>query len=168
MSTAVHERLVRELGDEALARAVTAVVATLQAQRSMLSGEDSGLDNVWLEFVVQVQGEHSYDWDFFEFHVMQTVEAALAGLTKLERQALALRTSTAEDWIEDSDGDRVPEDQEELVALVYGRLSVVAMDWEDDRIDRYRYSGGDGEGEGDQDDDDDDDDEDEDEGEDEG
>ena len=156
MSTAVNERLIRELGDQAVDRIVSAVVATLQAQRAVLSGDDSGLGNVWLEFAVQVQGEQSYDWDFFESHVMQTAEGAMLGLTKLERQALALRTPTGQDWIEEADGDRVPENDEELVDLVYGRLSSVAMDWEDRRLDRYLCRAEDGDEDEDEDEDEDD------------
>lgn len=141
----VHANLVSAAAEHAGNRVADAVVVLLQGQPAMLSGDDSGLGSVWLEFCVQVQGEHSYDWDAFELHVRQMVEGLVAKLAPFERDALWLQTPSGEDWLDEPDMDlaRMPVDTDAVVDKLYRLVWRRAADWEDDRIGRFLYPGDD-------------------------
>lgn len=141
MTEHVHARLVSAMAEQVSARATQEAITFLQQQPACLSGDDSGLGNVWLEFCVQVQGEHSYDWDAFELHVRQVVEGVVFCLAPLERDAVWLQTPAAEDWLEepDIDANQVPANAEDVIDSLYGLVCRRAADWEDDRIERYLY-----------------------------
>ena len=141
----VYAGLVGAAAAHASSRVADEAIAALQRQPAMLSGDDSGLGNVWLEFCVQVQGEHSYDWDAFEDHVRQVVEGLVLLLAPFERSAVWLQTPSGEDWLEEPDIDpsQVPVATDEVVDRLYGLVSRRAADWEDDRIGRFLYPGDD-------------------------
>lgn len=142
----VYAKLVRTAAEQASSRVTDEVVAVLQRQPAMLSGDDSGLGNVWLEYCVQVQGDHSYDWDAFELHVRQVVEGLVFHLAPFERNAVWLQTPSGEDWLEDPgiDPASVPVDADAVVDKLYGLVWRQAADWEDARIARFLYPGDDG------------------------
>lgn len=141
----VYAKLVRTAAEHASSRVTDEVVAVLQRQPEMLSGDDSGLGSVWLEYCVQVQGEHSYDWDAFELHVRQVVDGLVATLAPFERDAVWLQTPSGEDWLDEPDMDlaRMPVDADAVVDKLYGLVWRRAADWEDDRIGRFLYPGDD-------------------------
>ena len=141
----VHAKLVSAAAEHASNRVADAVVVLLQGQPAMLSGDDSGLGSVWLEFCAQVQGEQSYDWDAFELHVRQVVEGQVAKLAPFERDAVWLQTPSGEDWLEEPHMDRarMPVDTDAVVDKLYRLVWRRAADWEDDRIGRYLYPGDD-------------------------
>ena len=143
MTEHVHARLVSALAEHVSARMAQETIEFLQRQPACLSGDDSGLGNVWLEFCVQVQGEHSYDWDAFELLVRQVVESVVFRLAPLERDAVWLQTLAGENWLEepDIDSNQVPTSVEDVVERLYGLVCCRAADWDDDRIERYLYPG---------------------------
>jgi hypothetical protein len=129
------------------ARQVTgAVVKTLQGMPSTLSGEDSGLGTVWLEFCAQVQGEHSIDWSEFENLVQQVIEGLSSKLPTIDQQALWLQTPAGEDWLDEPSTDPalMPVDPDDVVGMLYSQVWKRAADWEDDRLEAFLCGGDDG------------------------
>lgn len=125
-----------DLGREAAERAAAQTVSVLRGQHSTLSGEDSGLGDVWLEFCVQVQGEQSIDWDDFELTVRQNIEAVLFSMTRDERKGIWLRTPAGSE--EDDEGEvQIPADDGGLIESVYGKVWQLAADFQDERVERY-------------------------------
>jgi hypothetical protein len=57
-----------------------------------LSGDDSILKNVWEEFCVQLQGEHSVFWSTYEDTIRIIVEGHVAELPRFEAEAVYLQT----------------------------------------------------------------------------
>ena len=145
MTDAAYAHLVRALGDAAIQRTTDSVVQTLRGQLWTLSGDDSGLSNLWLEFATQVQGGETFDWDLYVLHVKQLIEGSLLALSDHELQALALRTPTGRDRLNDEHREdlTVPYVEDEVVDLVYGALYNLAMDTQDDAISRFLWPGSD-------------------------
>ena len=79
-------------------KVVKSGVAALKRKdtEQILSGEDSGLKNVWDEICVQVQSEESVFWGTY----LETVEGILLGLVEALNRAerLALWAETDEGW----------------------------------------------------------------------
>jgi hypothetical protein len=108
----------------------------------MLSGEDSGLKNVWEEVCVQVQLEESFFWDAY----LETIEQAIAvRLDELDRAVLLALWSTTDsgwDWIFDHHGDKdgdheAPVDQSEIISALRGKLLAMAADYTNSNISRF-------------------------------
>lgn len=58
-------RIVNDLSEVITQKLVGKCKRYLHSLPAMLSGDNSGLANVWDELCVQVQGEHSYYWDAY-------------------------------------------------------------------------------------------------------
>lgn len=105
----------------------------------LLSGEDSGLTNVWDEICVQLQSEYSLYWSAYEQTIHAFVSAYVDELQLHELEAVWLITEQGEEWDceleEERDPDPVLKDDvvEDVVSAVYG----VATNWTNDRIRRF-------------------------------
>ena len=73
-----------------------------------LSGDDSGLTNVWEEVCVQVQFEQSVAWDAYLQVIEGLAEGYVADLKKHELDALWLATPAGEDWSCEDEEERGP------------------------------------------------------------
>ncbi len=51
---------------DVIAKKVVRDLKTLKDKDFLLSGDDSGLENVWDEICVQMQGEQSFHWSIYE------------------------------------------------------------------------------------------------------
>jgi len=58
---AIKRPIVNEISD-----AVITQLKGLKEDHFKLSGDDSGLENVWEEICAQCQGEYSYDWEVYK------------------------------------------------------------------------------------------------------
>lgn len=125
----------------------------------MLSGDDSGLKNVWEEICVQVQDEQSVFWEAY----VETMESLLAGYVELlDRDArLALWTATDAGWDyiydhhADDDGVAdVPVVEDEIVAKLKDELISAAASYSNQRIAKFLQRHEDGYDELEEDDDD--------------
>lgn len=87
---------------------VAKAVAALKSMKgnSLLSGDDSGLRNVWEEVCVQVQGEESFYWDTYLDVIDDLLTAFVEELSQQDRLALWLRTEAGYDWLDEvNDGN---------------------------------------------------------------
>lgn len=76
---------------------------------SMLSGDDSNLENVWKEFAYQVQEEHSYFFDLYEDLISQIINDLLKSIDTLDVKLLWLESDGYFDTDdEDLDKDGFP------------------------------------------------------------
>ena len=65
----------------------------------MTSEEDSGLENLWDEICVQVQGESSIFWDAYEEYVASLISTLLLNrCSENERKMLWFQTDEFNDW----------------------------------------------------------------------
>lgn len=110
----------------------------------MLSGDDSGLKNVWDEICVQVQDEESFYWDSYE----ETIEDLIAEEVKLldPDELLALWCVTEQGWdyiydhyTDDTGGVGVPVLQDDIVQKLKSGLLSVAAAYTNSRITRYSH-----------------------------
>jgi hypothetical protein len=109
----------------------------------MLSGADSDLRNVWEEWVVQVQGEHSFSYEAYEDTIRAICREVAKKLPQEEQGLLWLWTDGYWNWDEEEDGTEIPYGDPVLDALedaFFGRVNGAADDLElPDRLDRYLH-----------------------------
>lgn len=134
-------QIARDLGEELRQRLVRGTIRDLQGLRgeSMLSGEFSGLRNVWEEICVQQQREESCFWDAYLEVIDAFIEGRLEGLKPYELEALWLLTYEADDWQFEDEGQRNPYPVYSGDVLTYLQRQVLseACDWSNPRITRY-------------------------------
>jgi hypothetical protein len=93
----------REAVDRIRNKIVDQTISELESfgEGYMLSGDDSGLESLWEEICVQVQGEESFHW----YAYVETIENLLRGfvddLSSAERIAIWLSTDAGTDWVYD-------------------------------------------------------------------
>jgi hypothetical protein len=105
--TLSESTIVRDLADEVFDRLARRVVATLQRLKNgLLSGDDSGLANIWDEICAQIQYEESWAWDAYDETVKQVAAEQLKKLSAHEREAIWLQTPQGEDWECKNEDDR--------------------------------------------------------------
>lgn len=98
-------RVIRDMARHIQGRLVRRIVAYLQRLPATLSGDDSGLRNVWHEICVQVQGEPSQFWRAYEDTICSYADGLLGELSQPERAVLSAATSAGDDWLDDAGGE---------------------------------------------------------------
>jgi len=96
-----------------------------------LSGDDSGLADVWEEWKSQMQEEHSIYFDAYEDTILGICRSVVQSLPKDEQSLLWLQSDAYFDW--DEDEEDPPSDQELQDALtqeLYARVCQIAADEE--------------------------------------
>lgn len=112
-----------------------------------LSGEDYGLRNAWEEICVQVQDQHSIDWDAYIDTIDQSIIHALPELPDYWREAIWLQTPEGEDWTIECELDaeegkppnRVapPVETSDIAEYISQYVLSRAADWSNRRIRRF-------------------------------
>jgi hypothetical protein len=130
---------------EAAARRISGeTIGALQQMTQTMSGDDSGLTNLWEEICVQVQDEHSFFWDAYDDIARDLVEGFASKIPEYEKQALWLQTPPGEDWQFSEPEDRDPNpiiDLDEIVEYVLTHhVYSQAADWSNARIEAYKES----------------------------
>jgi len=68
---------------------------------ALLSGDDSGLKNMWEELCAQVQYDQSLDWEVYEDVARDIVSALVASLPDYEQAAVWLQSDAGCSWDDD-------------------------------------------------------------------
>ena len=95
-----EEEIVEKLAAEIGKRITRKTIRNLQemGEGNILSGEDSGLENVWDEICVQVQYERSFSWEGYDETVRVCVAHYVSELKYHEQLALWFQTEDAQYW----------------------------------------------------------------------
>lgn len=118
----------------------------------MTSGDDSGLENLWDEICVQVQGERSVFWNAYEDYMIRLISTLLSDrCSENERKMLWLQTEEFQLWYDEEveeeqlsqrfSADGMP-DAYSIQNITEWCLSSVlsaAADYTNARIERYLY-----------------------------
>jgi len=100
------DKIIAAVAEKACEQVATAVIKVLRADKeSRLSGDDSGLQNVWDEICVQIRGESSIYWDDYLDTAKRIIEAEVSNLDKSEIEAIWLQTDNGEDWDRDNQSE---------------------------------------------------------------
>lgn len=107
----------------------------------LMSGEDSGLKNVWDEICVQVQDEHSVFWSAYVDVIEGCILAELEPLKRLELDALWLCTEQGLEWAFEERSEPRPfpgHSLDEITTYILDEhLLPMAAYWSNARIRRY-------------------------------
>jgi hypothetical protein len=140
-STQADERVVRALAEAICVRVVRSVIRSM---RQFPAGNlaDEGLDTVWEEFCVQIQGIETVIWPVYERFAMEFLYPLAEGLADYERTAVWLQTQRADDWRidyefqepDDPVDDAPPVDLDEVADYLYAELCHAAGYYSNRRI----------------------------------
>lgn len=101
--------IVWDLAEGVGRRIARQVIRSLQGMtETRMSGEGSGLANVWDEVCVQVQFEESVFWDAYEHTVTSLVAGEFAKLAPHEQEAVWLQSPQGIDWSCEDEAEREP------------------------------------------------------------
>ena len=140
----IEQHIVAAWSKQLIDKLIKESIAALEQMdaNEMLSGDDSGLKNVWEEICVQVQGEESVFWDAY----VETIESLLSGSVELldRDECLALWANTDEGWEyvfdhhADEDGVAdVPVSGDEIVNKLKDELLSAAANYSNSRISKF-------------------------------
>ena len=133
-------RICKDLSMSVVDRILNSTIRGLQRMDAGLSGDDSGLNTVWDEIVVQVRGEESTYWDTYLLTMTTFIAGVVDDLKRYELEAVWLLTPEGESWDCEDEGDRDlnPVCDEEVVNyILYYHLLSKATDHENQRIRAY-------------------------------
>lgn len=134
----LEERIISDRAKRECQRISTRVMRGLQKLKgdSLLSGEDSILENTWDEICVQIQGERSIFWDAYILTVEQMMEDEVDKLGSLVQMPIWLQTENGRVWGSESN---LPGPIVEDVTnhIIYEYLFVEAGKWSNSRIRAY-------------------------------
>jgi hypothetical protein len=129
------------LADHAATRTTRRVVRALQKlTHCRLSGDDSGLANIWDEICVQAQFDQFDCWDIYEETGKGILGGLVAGLSIHEKDAIWLQTEAGWDWDYDTRDANAecPLIEEEIVDYVWTEYVLAeAGRWKNARIRAY-------------------------------
>lgn len=140
-----QERMIRQLADRQCKRICHITIRSLQKLKDcMLSGDGTGLKNIWDEVCVQVQSEESYAWHAYLETIRVTIAYEVERLPRLEQEAIWLQTSQADDWDAEQEDtpDSVPICLDDITDhILQGYVLAKAEDYRNGRIERYLDQG---------------------------
>lgn len=131
--------IVRNLAEQIGGRIRRGTIRQLQGMSDGLSGDNSGLNNVWDEICVQEQLEKSFSWPADEETMRTLIEHEVNSLMEFEREAIWLQTAEGDEWdCEDADTrDSAPVFSEDIVNHLLCQVLEVACNWSNKRIKNY-------------------------------
>lgn len=140
-----ENRIVRVLAESVCQRIARKTIRALQrmtTQDELLSGEDSGLTNVWEEICVQLQQEESFSWGAYKETIRVFVGYYIDEMSNHERKAVWLQTPEGEDWDSELDEEREPYpvfNGDITNYIVYDYVLSKGNDWTNPRIRAFLY-----------------------------
>lgn len=142
MSKAITETdVIRYLATDIAEKISLKVINETRKLKDILSGEDSGLENVWDEICVQAQGEHSIFYDAYDDIIRSISLPHIKVLNKHEKLALWFQTNEGIHWLNVSEDAPNEEqdfgDEEFLDYIVNLNIYAIANDYTNKRIRNY-------------------------------
>ena len=134
----IERRILRNVASVLCKQLADQAIEDLEALPATLSGEDSGLADVWEELCVQVQTEQSFYWDTYLTMLDETIEARVSALPKPFQDALSAATEDGDDWLDEPNGRSIPLFTTAMGALVREQGMELAGDYESASIERYK------------------------------
>nr|WP_044181114.1 hypothetical protein [Pirellula staleyi] len=133
------EKVIAFVADRIARKIAYKVMLDLRKMPCTMSGDDSGLSNVWEEICVQVQYEESHCWDIYEQMIRDLVESYVDELPIELYNAVWLQTDPGFDWLYASPETRNPSPAESTSASkwVYDFVISRADSWSNKAVRRY-------------------------------
>lgn len=137
------ESLIATIAEAATTRISRRVIRDLQKMRELQSGDDSILENVWDEICVQIQGEYSVLWPFYDETVRTLVRSHVNQASDAEVHAIWLQTDEGTDWLWDTDcmDEEIPCCEDDVMEYIMERVYSAAVNWSNRRITAYLEKG---------------------------
>ena len=140
MVTKIESDIVSALANEIANKLTRKTILALQRMSDTLSGDESGLENVWDEICVQLQEGQPCHWDIYDLTVRSLIECDVFQLKNFEKLALWVQTDSYFDWdSEKQDDEQLPQIFEGDIVdfLLKEYVYSEAMDWKNSKITKY-------------------------------
>ena len=111
------------------------IVNQLQEMKdgALLSGEDSGMENVWEEICVQIQNEKSFEWPMYVITIEGIIEKELDKLPHSFKQVISYMSGL------NDEPDMTGYFPHHAIESIKDDLFSVAMNYSNQRIEDYLY-----------------------------
>ncbi len=134
-------KIIADLGEDVARRCALRVVKLLKGMNDpLLSGQDSGLVNIWEEVCVQVQLQESGEWELYEDMMEGMVEMEVKEMKWHQLVAAWLCTEAGGEWrfTEEEDREEPHVDPDVVSNWIYHeQLISMANDYTNERIREY-------------------------------
>jgi len=137
-----EKAIIQKLASSICQRIARRTISALQRLTDCrLSGDDSGLENVWDEVCVQMQHEKSFHWWAYEETIRSHVLSYVEDLEDYERWAVWLQTEAGWDWSYEAEEEREKDvyvDPHGIVDYIVGQFVYAkAEKWSNTKIREY-------------------------------
>jgi hypothetical protein len=134
-----NDEIVRRVAKVACERICWRLIRAYRRMHHKLSGDDSGLTNVWEEICVQEQQERSFAWeDAYEASLLGFLEGEVDALDEATRWAIWHQTDAGIDWSVDNNNPPEEWSNEELGRFILEEYVLPAAGaYSNARIRRY-------------------------------
>lgn len=109
-------------------------------KETLLSGDDSGLKNLWEEYAVQLQGQESFDFDIYVDTVRNLIEIKLSEQPEAVQKLLEFSKNENSDEDSEFENHQFYYVREFATEEILGDVDIVAMNFENKRIRKYLES----------------------------
>ncbi len=137
-----RDKIIMKLAAKEVDRLARIVVSRLRrSHESLMSGEDSGLKNIWDEYCVQTQSEKSFFYSSYEDVIKEMIRTELTRVPNELRAAIWLQTEEGMDWYEmnsETDAEQTS-DSDDIVDHVYESVEEKSLNYTNSRIEKYIY-----------------------------
>ena len=150
MPLQIESRLLAQFAGESRREIIARAIRRLQklGRESMMSSDESVLDNMWDEVCVQVQSEQGIFWGAYLDVMGRILETELLKRSNLDQEAMWLQTGAGGDWVADATDDEghtnvgsIPVVTDDTVDWLREHLLETAADWTHIRARRYLEEG---------------------------
>lgn len=134
------DRIIWTIADKACEDICSKVIGALQKMDyCTLSGEESGLQNIWEEVCVQVQFEQSFYWKIYLDEIKNLISSEIDKLEEYVRKSIWFTTDKGEYWENYfADEDAIDFNNEDIVDYILNiYLWDDAFQWSNENTERY-------------------------------
>lgn len=133
------KNLISEIAEVECSKLVSNVIKNFQSRsQEGLSGNDSGLENLWEEICVQVQGEESIFWDLYMDEIENAIECEVEGLPPEMLKAIWLQTDNGYCFEGEENDQEDFSVKQDVIDLIESKVLSEAEDFSNERIERYK------------------------------
>lgn len=138
--------VIQDLANSIIAKIAESAISEMKKNRDvLLSGEDSGLRNLWEEYVAQVRGGESFHYDEYQEAVENYCSSEVNKISKLEKLIVTLgadQTSQEfEEWLEESEKaihyENILPNNAIIISEVCQQIERIAEEYTSRNIERY-------------------------------
>lgn len=133
------KNLISEIAEVECSKLVSKIIKNFQSRsQEGLSGDDSGLKDLWEEICVQVQGEESIFWDLYMDEIENAIEYEVEELPAAMLKVIWLQTDNGYCFEGEENDQEDFSVKQDVIDLIESKVLSEAEDFSNERIERHK------------------------------